>query len=74
MKILKRLSQKNLGDMVSNEHLGKHVKPISGKLKVKMEKPEGKMCFIILVEILCKWLAKKEIDGASCIKVLTFVL
>ena len=52
MKMWEMQSCKKLGDVVTNEHLGKCVRTCLADIWVAesqsgMEKPEGKMCFII---------------------------
>ena len=80
MRMQKRQAWENWGDAIANKHLGKCVKVCMTDIWVAenqnmMEKPEGKMCFIILCQnsFYVSGLPKK-IDGASCLKVLTFVL
>ena len=52
IKILERQSHKMLDDVAANEHLGKCARMCLTNIQVAgsqngMEKPEGKMCFII---------------------------
>ena len=56
MKMQETWSWKNLGDVVTNECLGKCVRMCLTDIQVAesqsiMEKPEGKMCFIISCQI-----------------------
>ena len=59
MKMQERWSQKYLSEAVTNQHLGKCTKVCSTDIQVAesqndMEKPEGKMCFIISCQTFMK--------------------